>query len=262
MNVIELQIGLRNLGLDPGPVDGVWGARSLAAARKAQETWAKRMIVPDERLQVLVQQIMYRVIGGLATGPLDGVFGASTKNAAVHWERGPWRNALMRPLPGDERLPKILQKWPTYANLEEFYGEPGTGLIRLQLPFQLRLSWELGTKQGTWRVHEKTAESLLRVLDNIAQAYTPEQRYKYGIDITGGCYAPRVMRGGAKLSTHAYGIAWDWDPVRNPLRWGRDKASLARPEFVPFWDAWTAEGWLSLGKARNIDWQHVQASQL
>jgi hypothetical protein len=262
MNVIELQTGLRNLGLDPGPIDGVWGARSVAAARAAQQTYAKWMAVPDERLQVLVEQIMYKIQGGLATGPLDGVHGAITKRASQHWLRGPWRHALQKTLPGDERLPASLEKWPTYAEFTEFYGEPGTGLVRLQLPYPLRLSWELGTKQGTWLVHERTAASLLRVLDNVAQAYTPEQRYKYGIDITGGCYSMRAMRGGTKLSAHSWGVAWDWDPVRNPLRWGKDKARLAGPDYAPFWEAWTNEGWLSLGKARDFDWMHVQAGRL
>ena len=259
MNIIELQVGMRNLGVDPGPVDGVWGSKSVAAARELQKIYAKRTDVPDERLQVLVEQIMYRVLGGLATGPLDGILGAITKNASVHWARGPWRNAMMRELPGDERMPTALERWPTYENIEEVYGEAGPGLVRLQVPFQLRLAWDMSTKMGTWRVHEKTAESLLRVLDNIAQAYTLEQRYKYMIDVTGGCFNIRTMRGGTKLSTHAYGCAWDWNPTQNGLRWGRDKAQLARPEFVPFWDAWTAEGWLSLGKARDFDWMHVQA---
>lgn len=262
MNVIELQVGMRNLGLDPGPVDGIWGSRSIAAARAAQETWAKRMNVPDERLQVLVEQIMYRVIGGLATGPLDGIRGPATKAAATHWERGPWRNFLMQRLPGDQRMPSALDKWPVYAELREFYGEPGTGLVEFHFPYPVRLSWDPLTTVGKTRVHEKVADSLLTVMNRIRDEYTASQRYKLGIDLFGGCYDARGMRGGTKLSTHAWGIALDWDPVRNPLRWGRDRAEFAKPAYDAFWDAWTAEGWLSLGKARNFDWMHVQAARL
>ena len=82
------------------------------------------------------------------------------------------------------------------------------------------------------------------------------------LDIYGGCYAPRKKRGGSTWSTHAWAIALDFDPDRNQLNWGRDKASFARPEYDDWWDCWEAEGWVSLGRERNFDWMHVQAAKL
>ena len=64
------------------------------------------------------------------------------------------------------------------------------------------------------------------------------------------------------LSMHAYGIAIDHDPQRNQLRWGKDRAHLARTHCNEFWDAWIAEGWTSLGITRNFDWMHVQATSV
>lgn len=52
------------------------------------------------------------------------------------------------------------------------------------------------------------------------------------------------------------------DPERNRLKWGRDRASLARPEYDPWWRCWEEEDWVSLGRARNFDWMHVQAAKV
>ena len=70
------------------------------------------------------------------------------------------------------------------------------------------------------------------------------------------------MRGGTRLSTHAWGIAIDWDPERNQLKWGRDRAAFADAAYEPWWQAWESEGWVSLGRERNFDWMHVQAARL
>ena len=70
------------------------------------------------------------------------------------------------------------------------------------------------------------------------------------------------MRGGTRWSTHAWGIAIDYDPDRNQLKWGRDRAAFARPEYDAWWRLWEEEGWVSLGRTRNYDWMHVQAAKL
>jgi hypothetical protein len=70
------------------------------------------------------------------------------------------------------------------------------------------------------------------------------------------------MRGGTKWSTHSWGIAIDYDPERNRLNWGRDKASFAKPEYGDWWKIWEKEGWVSLGRTRNFDWMHIQAAKL
>lgn len=83
-----------------------------------------------------------------------------------------------------------------------------------------------------------------------------------GLDLFGGCLNVRAMRGGKALSMHSWGIAIDVDPEHNPLRWGRDKARMAGPDYAPFLDIWESEGWISLGRERNYDWMHVQAARL
>jgi len=70
------------------------------------------------------------------------------------------------------------------------------------------------------------------------------------------------MRGGNSWSMHSWGIAIDFDASRNQLRWGREKAVLAKPVYDAWWKAWEDEGWVSLGQERNYDWMHVQAARL
>ena len=72
----------------------------------------------------------------------------------------------------------------------------------------------------------------------------------------------RKMRGGSSYSMHSWGIAIDFDPERNQLKWGKDRARLAQPDAVEFWRCWEAEGWVALGRARDYDWMHVQAARL
>jgi len=54
----------------------------------------------------------------------------------------------------------------------------------------------------------------------------------------------------------------DLDPGRNQLKWGRDRAVFARPEYEPFWQIVESEGLVSLGRAKNFDWMHFQAARL
>ncbi len=64
------------------------------------------------------------------------------------------------------------------------------------------------------------------------------------------------------MSTHSWGIAIDWDADRNPLRATSKTALLATPPYAKFLDLWEEEGFVSLGRARNYDWMHVQAARL
>ena len=62
--------------------------------------------------------------------------------------------------------------------------------------------------------------------------------------------------------SNSWGGACDLDPDRNQMKWGRDKAFFARPEYVPFWKIVEAEGGVSLGRSRNFDWMHFQFATL
>lgn len=149
--------------------------------------------------------------------------------------------------------------WPTQAECRRFYGAPGTNQTLLTLPYEMTYDGKV-VKRMT--INKKCADSAFRALTKIASEYNASDRKALGLSIFGGCYNNRVMRGGSQLSMHAFACAIDFDPNRNQLKWGRDKARLAKADCEPFWRAWEAEGWISLGRARNFDWMHVQAARL
>lgn len=158
--------------------------------------------------------------------------------------------------------------WPkqTTAEMTKFYGKVNTNQVMLILPFPMKLAWKdkKGIQQTITKfsINKKCHDSALRVLTKVGMIYSAADRVRLGINIFSGCLNPRKMRGGNDWSMHAWGAAIDFDNTRNQLKWGRDKAKLASKDAVPFWEAWEEEGWVSLGRARNFDWMHVQAARL
>lgn len=155
------------------------------------------------------------------------------------------------------------QKWPTQAGARAFYGKPGTNHARLELPFPMYLAWDTATVIRGFAMNAKCVASAQRVFKRIAELYPTEAaRTATGINRFSGCFNDRAMRGGNTPSMHAYACAIDFDDTRNQLKWDKKQCRLAKPDCIPFWEAWEGEGWISLGRARNFDWMHVQAARL
>lgn len=152
--------------------------------------------------------------------------------------------------------------WPRQADVPAFFGAVGQNQTSIEIPFDMWLAWDKGTRIKKITVHKRVAESAERAFQKIAGTYSSAERKNIGIDLFGGSLNVRKMRGGSSYSMHSWGIAIDFDPERNQLKWGRDKARLAKPDAVSFWVAWESEGWLSLGRAKNYDWMHIQAARL
>jgi hypothetical protein len=151
--------------------------------------------------------------------------------------------------------------WPrdTTLEMESFYGLPGTGLVRIIPPYAL---FYAGKKVDGITVHKKIADPVMRVLAKVLAHYGPERIEELRLNIYDGCYNNRPKRGGTSLSTHAYAAAIDWCAESNALRQDHNTALFARPDYVAWWQAWEAEGAVSLGRARDFDWMHVQFARL
>lgn len=202
---------------------------------------------------------------GIPAGPADGLWGPQTESG--YEELVVFLATGGRPAPWRDRRPSAANPngWPmdTEAALRAFYGPPtDAGLVSVPCPWRLVIAWNQRQSTGTIRVHPKVADSLRRVLGRVHAHYGDERIRALRLHLYGGSYNNRPMRGGTRLSTHAWGIAIDWDPERNRLKWGRDRAGLAAPEYDAWWEAWEDEGWVSLGRHRNFDWMHVQAARL
>lgn len=154
-------------------------------------------------------------------------------------------------------------KWPMQSGCDAFYGNPRgknglhdakwarDNLVLVPVPFAMKTAWK-NAKGGydpitKIRVHRKCAESLTRVLNDIwARAGQKQATINaWGVNLFGGSFAFRTMRGGSKLSMHSWGCAIDLDPARNGLG---DYTPILTPSH-PVALAFKAEGWV-----HGADW--------
>jgi len=134
--------------------------------------------------------------------------------------------------------------------------------VKVSLPYPLRLAWDVSTTVVSTQCHQKVATSIQKVLEQVLLYYSFDTVQQLRLDLYGGGFNLRAKRGGSSLSTHSWGIAFDFDPEHNQLKWNGSKAMFARPEYDYWWQCWESEGWVSLGRSRNYDWMHVQAARL
>lgn len=155
--------------------------------------------------------------------------------------------------------------WPRQAEVRAFFGEPGgtdatAGMVDLAYP--MRVAWDTKQTIRRFRCHRKVEGAFEQIFASTLAHYGLPEIQRLGLDLFGGCYNFRQMRGGSSWSMHSWGIAVDLDPTRNQLKWGRDRAQFAKPEYEMFWRIVEAEGGVSLGRAKNYDWMHFQFARL
>lgn len=144
------------------------------------------------------------------------------------------------------------------------YGKPnqqGSYLTTIQLPYPMRLAWDKDTKVTKMRCHKLVAENFLNVFKDLECHYGYNKIVELGIDLFGGCFNFRAMRGGSDYSRHSWGIAIDLDPERNLLQETSRTARFARPEYKAMIDIFYKHGFVSLGREKNYDWMHFEIGE-
>lgn len=145
------------------------------------------------------------------------------------------------------------------------YGTPTENgspyLTKIKLPFPMVLAWDRSVKVTTMRCHKLIADPLTKVFEDLLKEYGLLRIQQLGIDLFGGCFNYRKMRGGNDWSRHSWGVAIDLDPERNTLRETKKTARFARPEYQPMIDIFYKHGFKSLGVEKNYDWMHFEIGQ-
>jgi len=152
----------------------------------------------------------------------------------------------------------------TTEKLLNRYGVPGENakfLMTIDLPYPMRLAWDKNTTVTKMTCHRLVADNFLRVFKELLKEYGLPKIQELGIDLFGGCYNFRKMRGGTELSRHSWGLAIDLDPDRNQLRETSKTARFARPEYKKMIDIFYKNGFESLGVEKNYDWMHFQIKE-
>ena len=153
----------------------------------------------------------------------------------------------------------------TTARLKEKYGMPTqTGskyLVLIDLPYPMRLAWDIDVVVNKMRCHKLVAENFKNVFQQLLDHYGYEEIVELGIDLFGGCFAFRKMRGGKTWSRHSWGVAIDLDPARNTLREGKKTARFARPEYDQMMEIFYKNGFVNLGKEKNYDFMHFEIKE-
>lgn len=145
------------------------------------------------------------------------------------------------------------------------YGKPnvtGDGyLVTILLPYPMRLAWDTESVVNKMRCHKLVAGRFLAVFNEILRVYGYAKIKELGIDLFGGCFNFRKMRGGDDWSMHSWGIAIDLDPARNQLKETSKTARFAKSEYKAMIDIFYKHGFISLGREKNYDWMHFEIKE-
>lgn len=145
------------------------------------------------------------------------------------------------------------------------YGKPnqqGSFLTTIKLPYPMRLAWDKKTTVTTMRCHKLVALNFINVFKDLLSHYGLPKIQELGIDLFGGCFNFRAMRGGSDYSRHSWGIAIDLYPERNQLKETSATARFARAEYKPMIDIFYKHGFVSLGIEKNYDWMHFEIKEI
>jgi len=260
-----VQRDLKKRGFYAGKDDGDFGKNSQAAlAKETRIPPAGKVWDLDQKIIGYIQQRCYDC--HLNPKGLDGKWGAGTQAGYDQLK------TILEPKPEEvfirpgEVKPPNPNNWPlaNMNDLNAYFGKIGdnTQLTFVDTPYPMKLAWDKRKVINRFSCNKKVADSIKRVLTKVLAHYGLPKIQELGLDLWGGCHNIRLMRGGTQASMHSWAIAIDFDPLRNQLKWGSDKAVFAKPEYVYWWQCWEEEGWISLGRSRNYDWMHVQAARL
>ena len=246
-----VKLAQRIIKTDP---DGDFGSNSKAAAFSYTLGVKTKGKMTSDRWIALVIQVCYNRATGNPAIDQDGWFGPDTKDAAYRL----LGETFARPdeQPKIDHPPKC---WiPTEAQCTKKFGSVGTNQVLAQLPFAMRLDWDLKTRVTRASCHKDFEKPLQAALEAIRDHYGVEKIRSLNIDRFGGILNVRKKRGGSTWSAHAWGTAIDLWPDANQLTWHKDRAAFAKEDYAVMRSAFADAGLMSLGTCYNFDWMHFQ----
>ena len=134
-------------------------------------------------------------------------------------------------------------------------------LVKIKLPYPMRIAWDLDSSVKTMMCHKLVADNFTAVFNELLSTYGYDKIKELGIDLFGGCFNYRKMRGGNALSMHSWGIAIDISPLANGLKTPFNKALFSKPEYAKMHEIFEKNGFINLGKTKGYDAMHWEISK-
>lgn len=272
MKIGDIQYLLQTENFYEGALDGVAGKGTRKAVEDVLEAHSARR--PDGvenwgdwRRMIAAVQILLNATGCEA-GHVDGYAGENTEEAMLKFRamRGDLHVSQYIVAKTDQSHKTRAQSGsPRQCDVEKIYGPAGSAACtagKVILPISFKIAWQPDKKIRRFSCHEKVEDQLNGIFEDAVEHYGEYDFRKLELDMFGGCYNYRKMRGGLSLSMHAFGIAVDLNPANNRLRWGADKAQFARSEYDDFWKIVKSHGGTPAGHAWGRDWMHFQFARL
>ena len=150
----------------------------------------------------------------------------------------------------------------TTAQIIAKYGKPDDDgsdyLVTINLPYPMRIAWDTKTTVTKMRCHKLAAPTFLNFFNTLLKEYGLVKIKELGIDLFGGCFMFRKMRGGTDYSRHCWGIAIDLDPARNDLKTTWKSSQFAKPEYKKLIEIAYSCGLLNYGVEKGFDAMHFE----
>jgi hypothetical protein len=131
-------------------------------------------------------------------------------------------------------------------------------LVKIKLPYPMRIAWDLDSSVNSMMCHKLVADNFTAVFNELLSTYGYDKIKELGIDLFGGCFNYRKMRGGNALSMHSWGIAIDISPLANGLKTPFNKALFSKPEYAKMHEIFEKHGFINLGKTKGYDAMHFE----
>jgi len=203
-------------------------------------------------------------IHGFYHGKLDGIEGPMTRAAYADMLKQGKADLeqLEQEAKAAPEYPVQGGRWPAQREMMSFYGRPGTNLAKGRFPIPMRLAWAPERSVRTFTCHAKCKDAFEWIFEEAIRHYGEKEFRRLHLDMYGGCYNKRRIRGGRAWSTHAFGAAMDIWPNKNGLWVRSDKAPLAKPIYNDWWKIVEKAGAVSLGRTIGRDYMHFQFATL
>ena len=151
-------------------------------------------------------------------------------------------------------------------------------IVEIDLPFPMRIAWDLSKTVHSIRVHVKVANSFKQAFSAIwsKARYIVKQKHGFehstefydtealkllrelNLDLFAGAFEFRKMKGSNSLSYHSYGIAVDIDSAHH----GQGNVTATFPEW--YIECWTTQGftWGGNWSGKKRDSMHFEKTKI